>query len=234
MNRRAFLAGTTSILTVLGGCVSNSTSDSTGNTSTSNPTNRTVTAHTDEPTTVPENGNTAMRNTTIGETDGTDDPYFEMKSKDSEPQEVIAINHRGIVETNSAQRSSPSYDMLRIWNDNTDSNTVAISIRVKKRPATPLSDETYRRKSPENPILRKSYTIESDAYITLQLLKPGTYDVNVQIGKQTTETIEYLTDNCNSQSLKIRITPNGSIQSVQSSTAKACIRSTDSQNSSDG
>jgi hypothetical protein len=235
MDRRVFLAGTTGILTLLTGCISNSPSGQTDSTPLSNPTQQPTPTGTGEPTTLRENSRTETGSTTNGSaTDSPDDPYFEINSTYSEPQKIVAITHQGRVEkSNTTQRSPASYDTIRIWNNNTDSKTVEITIRVKDRPANPLSQETYTGNSPDNPIVQETYTIKPDAFITLRLLKPGTYEVKLKVDKQTIETIEYLTDNCNGQSLKIAIAPNGSIKSTAISTTMACIRSTTSEINSD-
>lgn len=76
----------------------------------------------------------------------------------------------------------------------------------------------------ENPILDGTYTIDPDAYITVQLLKPGDYVISVGVaGQQMAKNINYATDNCNMQCLSIGFISGESVESFSMSTSMACM-----------
>ena len=142
----------------------------------------------------------------------------------SSATEITAASPDQTTIDDSISDSIGSTDSIQIWNNSKDIRSIEIIIEVSDRPADPLEQETYVKDSPKNPILVETYTINPDAYMTVQLLKPGDYVVSVGVtGRQTIEKINYTTDNCNMQSLSIGIMPDESVKYFSISTEMACM-----------
>jgi hypothetical protein len=139
-------------------------------------------------------------------------------------------------QTTGDERIFNSSDGIQIWNNSTKSRQITVSIAVESRPANPLNQETYAASTPANPLLEKAYSVDPDAFIKIKILKPGDYEVSVGVGEQATKTIQYMTDNCNSQSLSIVATEDGSIKSSVMSTLVACtnVGNTSTPNNNSG
>jgi hypothetical protein len=243
MNRRAFLAGGVGVLALVTGCLGDSPAE-TPNTPTEPPPSQTATAgrrpsetttpadepfhieskYTEPQTIIAINHHGIVAASDVSYRDSTRTTATDDTSHS--PRTVTASTDQ-ILNDNASQVIADSPDTIQLWNASTAARSIAITIEVTDRPADPLGQETYVGDSPENPILNETYTIAPDAYITIQLLKPGDYVVSVGVAdRQTTKTITYTTDNCNMQSLLIGVMADGSVESVVTSTMVACMSKT--------
>lgn len=142
----------------------------------------------------------------------------------SSTTEIAAESPHQTTIDESITDSVGSIDSIQIWNDNTDTRPIEITVEVSDQPANPLEQETYQKDSPKNPILDGTYTVDPDAYITVQLLKPGDYVVSVGVAdQQMAKNINYATDNCNMQSLSIGVVLDESVEYSSMSTSMACM-----------
>lgn len=100
-------------------------------------------------------------------------------------------------------------DTIFVWNDADTARRIAVAVEKKGTPGEPL--------------FRKTYRLEPDAYITLDASKSGEYVVSVGIDGETPETVDFAVDDCNDQSLFVTVAENGAVQSSSISTAMGCL-----------
>jgi hypothetical protein len=243
MNRRKFLAGSAGVLAFFTGCIGDSPSGSSNSSLPDNPTepstSQTLTTSrspsgtstsTDELFQIESKYTEPQKIISVnhqGVVDTRNVSYRDStrKADSGRVSTEISVNSTDVVEQDTSSRfSEDSADSIQIWNNSTDARPITITIEVTDRPTNPLYQETYVEKSPENPILNKTYTINPDAYIIIRLLKPGDYVVGVGVPNQdTVPSIKYTTDNCNMQSLSIGVMPDGSVDYFSMSTMRGCM-----------
>lgn len=243
MNRRAFLAGGVGVLAFFTGCISDSPSGSPNSSSMDGPV-ESPTSQTPTPGKSPSETNTPADEffqieskytepqkiifiNHQGIVDTRDISYRDSTRKtktEDTPTEIVAESADQATQNDSNTVSADSADSIQIWNNSAEARSITLTIKLTDRPTDPLEQETYVGNSPKNPILNETYSIDPDAYITIRLLKPGDYVVGVGVNnRDTVASIEFATDNCNSQSLSIGVMPNGSVEHVAISTAMACM-----------
>jgi|GEM_PF-6275076 len=144
---------------------------------------------------------TTPETTTTGETerDGTDADSVEINSNETFPQTTARVTD-----------SDPSTDgsaTILVWNDAETTRRIRAAITERNSGVS---------------VFRKTYPVEADAYIEIELTKPGKYTLGVGSDDGESATIEFFVDTCNSERITVAIRGDGTVNWEWLSTAVGC------------
>lgn len=207
--RRTFLALGASA--VLAGCTQTSSGGNSGTSTTMR--DEEPTSSSPAPTTTPDRTSTSSSKptatskattpeatTTWGtERGGTNDGFDEIHSNETFPRTTTRIT-----------ASDPSADgsaKIFVWND-------AETVRQIRVAITDRNAETS--------VLQRTYRIEADAYVEIEVTRPGAYTLDVGLDGDEPTTIDFPIDTCNSLRINVAIREDGTVNSSWLSTAVGC------------
>lgn len=207
--RRAFLAF--GVSAALAGCVRGSGGTGKSDDSTTMR-DRPATSDSTASTSMPDESPTASTIApTISGTDSheTTSGFVRINSSRSQPQTTVNVT--------DATLSTDGSATISVWNDAETARQIRVAIT--------------ERNSGES-VFRETYRLEADAYVELELTKPGKYTLDVGLDGNEPTTIDFLVDTCNSLGINVAIRGGGTVESTQTSTVVGCpiFTTTDSTN----